>query len=116
PSPEAFGTAVDPIDLKGGDARTGADGRSAIMLAASGGGELRVGGGPYPMRRIPLPRAPVAALDLGDIDLGTPLEITIVLDQDSPCDLRATGPVGRTGLQILTGTRAGPALFRMVIP
>ena len=68
------------------------------------------------MLRIPLPRAPTAVLDLGDIDLGTPLEITIVLDQDSACDVRATGPVGQIGLQILTGTRIGPGLFRMAVP
>jgi hypothetical protein len=116
PSPEAFKTAEDPIDVKGGDARTGADGRFAVMLAASGGGELRVGGGVFPIRRIPLPRAPVPVLDLGDIDLGTPLEITIVLDQESPCDVRATGPVGQSGLQILTGSRTGPGLFRLALP
>src|SRR5205085_330497 len=83
----AFRAAEDPIDLKGGDARTGDDGRFAVMLPASGGGELRVGGGVFPIRRITLPRAVVPLLDLGDIDLGTPLEITIVLDQDSPCYL-----------------------------
>jgi hypothetical protein len=116
PAPDAFKTAEDPIDLKGGDARTGADGRFAVMLAASGGGELRVGGGAFPIRRIPLPRAPVAVLDLGDIDLGAPLEIAIVLDQESPCDVRATGPVGQTGLQILTATRTGPGLFRIALP
>jgi hypothetical protein len=116
PAPEAFRTAEDPIDLKGGDARTGEDGRFAVMLAASGGGELRVGGGVFPIRRIPLPRAPAVVLDLGDIDVGTPLEIKIVLDQDSPCDIRATGPVGQSGLQILTGTRTGPGLFRMALP
>jgi hypothetical protein len=116
PGPEAFRTAEDPIDVKGGDARSGADGRFAVMLAASGGGELRVGGGAFPIRRIPLPRAPAVLLDLGDIELGTPLEITIVLDQESPCDVRATGPVGRTGLQIVTSTRIGPGLFRMAVP
>ena len=116
PSPEAFRTAEDPIDVKGGDARTGEDGRFAVMLAASGGGELRVGGGVYPIRRIPLPPAPAPFVDLGDIDLGTPLEITIVLDQESPCDVRASGPVGQSGLQILTGVRAGPGLFRLVLP
>jgi hypothetical protein len=116
PAPEAFRTAEDPIDVKGGDARTGADGRFAVMLAASGGGELRVGGGAFPIRRLPLPRAPAAVLDLGDIDLGAPLEITIVLDQESPCDVRATGPVGQAGLQIVTSTRTGPGLFRMALP
>jgi hypothetical protein len=116
PALEAFRTAEDPIDVKGGDARTGEDGRFAVMLAASGGGELRVGGGVFPTRRIPLPRVPVAVLDLGDIDLGAPLEITIVLDQDSPCDVRAIGPVGQSGLQIVPGTRAGPGLFRLALP
>jgi hypothetical protein len=39
--------------------------------------------------------AACALLDLGDIDLGSPIEISIVLDQESPCDVRATGPSGR---------------------
>jgi hypothetical protein len=116
PSPEAFSSAADLVDLKGGDTRTGEDGRFAVMLAAGGGGELRVGGGTLPIRRIPLPRAPVPLLDLGDIELGSPLELAIVLDQDSACDLRATGPIGQSGLQIITGARTGPGLFRIVLP
>jgi hypothetical protein len=116
PAPEAFRSADDVVDLKGGDARTGADGRFAVMLAAGGGGDLRVGGGTLPIRRIPLPRVPAALLDLGDIDLGSPLVITIVLDQDTACDVRATGPIGRSGLQIVTGPRTAPGLFRMVLP
>lgn len=116
PGPEAFMTAEDPVEVKGGDARTGQDGRFAVMLAAGGGGELRVGGGTHPIRRFPLPREPAPVLDLGDIDLGSPLTITIVLDQDSACDVRATGPVGQSGLQIVTATRTAPGLFRMVLP
>ena len=69
PAPEAYKEIEDFVDLKGGDARTGADGRFAVMAAAGGGGELRVGGGPLPIRRIPLPRVPAPLLDLGDIEL-----------------------------------------------
>jgi hypothetical protein len=116
PGPEAFRSADDLVELKGGDTRTGEDGRFAVMLAAVGGGELRVGGGTFPIRRIPLPRVPAPLVDLGDIDLGSPLEITIVLDQDSGCDVRATGPIGQSGLQIVAAARTGPGLFRMVLP
>lgn len=116
PAPEAYKAAEDLVDLKGGDARTGADGRFAVVAAAGGGGELRVGGGPLPIRRIPLPRVPAPLLDLGDIDLGSPLELTIVLDQDSSCGVRATGPIGQSGLQIVLGTRTGPGLYRIVLP
>ena len=116
PSPEAYKAADDLVDLKGGDARTGADGRFTVVAAAGGGGELRVGGGPLPVRRIALPRVPAAFLDLGDIELGAPLELTIVLDQDSPCGLRATGPIGQSGLQIVLGTRTAPGLYRIVLP
>jgi hypothetical protein len=116
PAPEALRNADDLIDLKGGDTRTDDEGRFAVMLAASGGGELRVGGGIHPIRRIPLPRAPSPLLELGDIDLGSPLEITVVLDQESACDLRATGPIGRIGLQIVTAVPTGPGLFRIVLP
>lgn len=116
PSPDAFKAADDLVDLKGGDTRTGADGRFAVMAAASGGGELRVGGGTWPVRRVPLPRQPAPLLDLGDIDLGSSIEISIVLDQESPCDVRATGPIGQSGLQVVTAARTGPGLFRMMLP
>jgi hypothetical protein len=116
PAPEALRNADDLIDLKGGDTRTDDEGRFAVMLAASGGGELRVGGGIHPIKRIPLPRVPAPLIDVGDIDLGSPLEITIVLDQESACDLRATGPIGRTGLQIVPAVPTGPGLFRIVLP
>jgi len=116
PAQDAFRTAEDPLDLKGGDARTGADGRFSGMPSAAGGGELRVGGGPAPVRRIPLPRAPAPLLDLGDIDLGSPIEFTVVLDQDPGCDVRVAGPVGQSGLQIVMGARSGPGLHRVVVP
>lgn len=116
PAPEAFRNADDLVEVKGGDTRTGQDGRFAVTVAAGGGGELRVGGGTLPIRRIPLPRVPVPLLDLGDIDLGSPIEITIALDQESACDVRATGPIGQSGLQIVTGARTGPGLFRMKLP
>jgi hypothetical protein len=116
PSPEAFRAADDLLDLKGGDARTGEDGRFAVMVAAGGGGELRVGGGTWPVRRVPLPPRPAALLDLGDIDLGSPIEISIVLDQETACAVRATGPIGRSGLQVVTAARTGPGLFRMMLP
>jgi len=116
PSPEAYKAAEDLVGLKGGDARTGADGRFTVVAAAGGGGELRVGGWPLPVRRIALPRLPAASLDLGDIELGSPLELTIVLDQDSSCGVRATGPIGQSGLQIVLGTRTGPGLYGIVLP
>ena len=116
PDPEAFRNADDPIDVKGGDARSGPDGHFTVTAAASGGGELRVGGGRLPIKRIPLPRIPLPLVDLGDIDLGAPIDLTIVLDQDTPCGVRATGPVGRSGLQIVTAARIGPGLFQIALP
>lgn len=116
PTPEAYRMADDLVDLKGGDSRTGPDGRFTVAAAATGGGELRVGGGPLPVRRIALPRLPAALLDLGDIELGAPLELTIVLDQDSACGVRATGPIGQSGLQIVLAAREGPGLYRIVLP
>jgi hypothetical protein len=116
PEAQAFRNAGDLVELKGGDMRTGADGRFAVMLASGGGGELRVGGAAFPIKRIPLPRVPGPLLDLGDIDLGSPLEITIVLDQDTSCGVRATGPIGQSGLQIATATRTATGLFRLIVP
>ena len=39
-----------------------------------------------------------------------------MLDQESPCDVRATGPIGQSGLQVVTAARTGPGLFRMMLP
>lgn len=116
PDQSALSTADDPVDVKGGDGKTDASGRFVVILADTGGGELRIGGGAYPTRRVPLPRAPLPLVDLGDIELGAPLVVRVVLDRDPGCDLIATGPVGRLGLQIVTGDRTGPGLFRVVIP
>jgi hypothetical protein len=77
---------------------------------------VRVGGGNHPIRRFTLPRAPIPLVDLGDIDLGGPIEVTVVLDRDPGCDIRATGPIGRSGLQVVGGTRAGPGLFNIAFP
>jgi hypothetical protein len=77
---------------------------------------VRVGGGSHPIRRFPLPRAPLPIVDLGDIDLGAPIEVSVTLDRDPGCDIRATGPVGRSGLQVIVGTRAAPGLFRIAFP
>ncbi|MGH9410572.1 MAG: hypothetical protein ACRD1V_14080 [Vicinamibacterales bacterium] len=115
PDPAAYSNADDPVTIKGGDGQTGADGRFALSVAPSGGGELRIGGGAYSTRRVPLPSTPMPVVDLGDIELGAPLAISIVLDQDSPCNVLATGPVGRLGLQIVTGVRTGPGLYRVTI-
>jgi hypothetical protein len=116
PDADAFQRAAAFMDVKGGDARTGADGRFVVALAQGGGGELRVGGGSYPIKRIPLPRTPLPLLELGDLDLGASIDVVVVLDQDPGCDVRATGPVGEMGLQVLVATRAGPGLFRLSLP
>ena len=116
PDPVAYAQAADLTEVKGGDARTGGDGRFAVSTAPGGGGELRIGGGAYPIRRFPLPRAPLPIVDLGDIELGVPIEVTILLDRDPGCDLRATGPVGRAGLQVIGGSRTAPGLFRITFP
>ena len=39
-----------------------------------------------------------------------------MLDQDTPCGVRATGPVGRSGLQIIPAARIGPGLFQIALP
>jgi hypothetical protein len=115
PDQNALTGADDPVDVKGGDGRTDATGRFVVTLAPSGGGELRIGGGAHPTRRVPLPHSPLPLVDLGDIELGVPLVVYVALDRDPGCDLLATGPVGRLGLQIVTGERTGPGLFRVTI-
>jgi len=116
PDPAAYVAVQDPLDVKGGDARTGADGRFWLALAPGGGGELRIGGGSHPVRRVPLPRGVTPIVDLGDIELGRPVTLSVVLDQDVPCGVRATGPIGRAGLQIVNAIRVGPGLFSIELP
>ncbi|HEY2432514.1 MAG TPA: hypothetical protein VGI12_07550 [Vicinamibacterales bacterium] len=116
PDPSAYAAATDPIEVKGGEARTGSDGRFAVALAPDGGGELRIGGAGFPTVRVPLPRAPLPLIELGDIELGRPIAVSIALDQETSCDLKAAGPVGRSGLQIVAASRTGPGLFSMVLP
>jgi hypothetical protein len=116
PDPAAFAAAEDPLDVKSGDARTAADGRFTVALASTGGGELRIGGGSLPVKRIPLPRTSVPLIDLGDIDLGAAIEVTVILDQDPGCELQAAGPVGRSGLQIVQGLRTVLGIFRLRLP
>jgi hypothetical protein len=116
PDTAAYAAAVDPLDLKGGDARTGSDGRFTVSVSPGGGGELRFGGGAHAVTRVPLPRTPLPIVELGDIELTPAVALTVALDQDSPCDLHAAGPIGRAGLQIVKGTRTGPGLFAITMP
>jgi hypothetical protein len=116
PDPQTYVQAADLTEVKGGDARTAADGRFFVSMAPGGGGELRIGGGAYPIRRFPLPRAPLPIVDLGDIELGLPIDVTILLDRDPGCDVQATGPIGRAGLQVIAGSRTAPGLFRIAFP
>lgn len=116
PDVTAFAAAPDMIEVKGGDAKSGPDGRFMVMVAPSGGGELRIGGGAHPVKRIPLPRAPVPVFDAGDVDLGRAIPLVVVLDRDPGCEVRAVGPVGRTGLHLVSATRIGGGAFEVSIP
>ena len=118
PDPEAFAAADDIVDVKGGDTTTDRDGRFSVAMAKSGGGELRIGGGPRGVKRIPLPRGDGVApiVDLGDIALGGAISVTVVLDRDPGCDLNAAGPLDRTGLQVVEASRTGPGLFTVTVP
>jgi hypothetical protein len=116
PDMTAFAAAEDPMDVKGGDARTGADGRFLVTVAPSGGGELRIGGGQYAVMRIPLPPSALPIVDVGDVELAGAIQVSVVLDQDPGCSLRAVGPLGRAGLHVVNAVRSGPGLFQLSVP
>ena len=116
PDRATFNAARDVTEIKGGDARTGADGRFTVMLASAGGGELRIAGGSYAVRRVPLPRPAVAVVDLGDIELPPGIDVKIVFDRAVDCTLRAVGPIGRTGMQVVTAVRNADGTYAAIIP
>ena len=116
PDMTTFNAARDMTDVKGGDAKTDADGRFSVMLASAGGGELRIGGAGYAVRRVPLPRPAAASLDLGDIEIAAAIDVTIVLDREVACGVRAVGPIGRAGLQVITAVRATTGTFALSVP
>jgi hypothetical protein len=117
PDRATFNAARDVTEIKGGDARTAADGRFSVVVASTGGGELRISGGPYAVRRVPLPRPAVPLVDLGDIELVPGIDIKIVFDRAvDGCTLRAVGPIGRTGMQIVTAVRNNDGTYGAIIP
>ena len=74
-----------------------------------------MGGGTFAVRRVPLPRAPLPIVELGDIELGRPITVSIVLNEDPGCDVRAAGPIGRSGLRIVTAVRTAPGVFSLTL-
>jgi hypothetical protein len=116
PDAATFASAVDITAVKGGDARTGPDGRFSVIVADSGGGELRIGGGTHAVKRIALPRPPLPIFDAGDVDLGVSLNVVVVLDRDPQCMVRAAGPVGRSGLHVVLGERTGDGGYALTLP
>jgi hypothetical protein len=115
PDAETMTQARDVTEVKGGDAKTGPDGRFAVALAPTAGGELRIGGGAYAINRVPLPRAAATSLDLGDVELDAPIGLLIAIEGDPGCTLQAVGPIGRMGLQVVTAVR-DPAGHRLAVP
>jgi hypothetical protein len=115
PDAETLTQTRDVTEVKGGDAKTGKDGRFAVALATAGGGELRIGGGAYAVRRVPLPRSATSGIELGDVELEAPIELVVSVDRDPGCTLQMVGPLGRMGLQIVNGVR-DPSGHRIALP
>ena len=116
PDAAAFTSAPDITAVKGGDGRTGPDGRFSVIVADSGGGELRIGGGTHAVTRVALPRPPLPVFDVGDVNLATSLSVTVVLDHDPRCVVRAAGPVGRSGLHVVIGQRTADGGYAFMLP
>ena len=116
PDAATFNGARDMTDAKGGDARTGADGRFQVAASAAGGGELRIGGGMNAVTRIALPRPVPEAMDVGDIELEAAIEITVVLDRDPGCLVQAIGPIGKVGLQMVAASRDADGGQKLRLP
>ncbi len=113
-----FASGADITELRGGETRTGPDGRFTVAAAARGSGELRVGDETAGVRRVPLARAESLPprLDIGTIELGGDAAVTLVLEAAEGCDLLLAGPIGRLGLATIRATRLGPAVFEVKPP
>ena len=116
PDAATFNSARDMTDAKGGDARTGADGRFQVAASAAGGGELRIGGGQYAVTRIPLPRPAPPMMDVGDVNLAPAIDVFVVLDRDSGCLVQAIGPLGKIGMQMVAAARDPDGRQRLRLP
>ncbi|HEX5475616.1 MAG TPA: hypothetical protein VFX12_13235 [Vicinamibacterales bacterium] len=112
----AFERSEDPTRLRGGSVETGPDGTFSVALPVDGGGDLLVGGGDWPVRRVPLPNVLPPLFDAGTIELGGGIDVTAVLDGADGCTLVFTGPLGRAGLQIVRGRQVSPGLFSVRVP
>jgi len=116
PDTATFNGARDMTDAKGGDARTGVDGRFHVAASAAGGGELRIGGGLNAVTRIALPRPAPATMDVGDIQLEAAIEIRVVLERDPGCLVQAIGPIGKVGMQMVSATREADGDQKLRLP
>jgi hypothetical protein len=114
-----FAAAADYVDYVAPGSVTNRDGRFLVALPPLGAGELRIGSPPAtPVVRRTLPAAAELPpfTDLGDIDLGTPVILELIVGDLDGCAFSAAGPIGSTSLTIVEAERLEPGVRRFSLP
>jgi hypothetical protein len=117
PSIEAVASARNPAFLASESLRTGPTGRFEVLAPDEGHVVLSIAG-QRASRRIDLGDGSTLAdaLDVGDVELGEPIDLDVVADLPPGCELHAAGPIGTTGLSVVRSTFIGPGRWRLKPP
>jgi hypothetical protein len=118
PDLQEAAASQDLTEIVGGQGRTGSDGRFRVAVPAAGRSEVRIGDGGA-IRRFPLNPGdqlpPV--VDLGVVELDAAgISVRLVLEGADGCDIRLSGPLGRSGVSLVRSQRIGPSMFEAAVP
>jgi hypothetical protein len=117
PAFEVVGAARNPLMLMSEAAQTGSDGRFETALPDEGRSTLTV---TYEGAAIRIELGDVAAasglLDLGDINLPSPIDVDVLLDLPPACTVKSAGPFGEPGLSIVPLVSTAPGRWRFRAP
>jgi hypothetical protein len=118
PDLQEAAASQDLTQIIGGQERTGSDGRFQVAVPAVGRSEVRIGDGGT-IRRFPLSSSDQlpSVVDLGVIELdAAAITVRLVLEGADGCEVRLSGPLGRSGVSLVRSQRIGPSMFEAAVP
>ncbi len=118
PDLRTFAEAAEPLDYLALEAVTGSDGRFVLALPPAGSSELQLGNDAsgYARRRVPETREMLHDIELGDVELGRATPVVATLLTNEPCDLLAAGPMGSSGITMVSADRQLDGTFSLMVP